>query len=124
MGRRRRDADLQDVNLLELVPVRLAEWEEIDGRVLVHRPRPAGRGVRAVMHRLFYHLSARRIRLDDVGSFTWRELDGEQSVEMIARKLRAEFGERVEPAEERLGHMVRVLHREELIAYPGWDEGP
>jgi hypothetical protein len=102
------------------VPV--AHAEEINGRVLVHRPQPQGRGVRLAVAWLFHVLSARRIRLDAIGSFVWRQLDGQQTVAEIAQKLRAEFGDKVEPAEGRLGHMVRVLRREGLIAYPGWDD--
>ena len=29
-----------------------------------------------------------------------------------------------EPAEERLGHMVRLLRQEGLLAYPEWDPVP
>jgi hypothetical protein len=36
--------------------------------------------------------------------------------------MRAEFGERVEPVEERLGHLIRVMRREGFIGYPGWDD--
>jgi hypothetical protein len=38
--------------------------------------------------------------------------------------MRGEFGEQVEPAEERVGHLIRMLRREHLLAYPGWDPVP
>jgi len=115
--------ELEDVNLLTLTPTRVAEWEEVAGRVLLARPMNWRPGVKGVLDRFLYLLSARKIRLDDIGSFAWRQVDGEQTVAQIADKLRAEFGDRVEPAERRLGHMVRVLRREGLIAYMGWDDG-
>ena len=34
------------------------------------------------------------------------------------------FGEEVEPAEERVGQLIRMLRRERLLAYPGWDPAP
>lgn len=121
MGRRGRVKQLEDVNLLEIKPVRLAEWEEVGDRVVVIRPGPAGRGIKRLVNLLFFALAARRIRLDDVGSFAWKQLDGDRTVAQVAEELRDRFGERVEPAEERLGHQVRVLRREGLVAYPGWD---
>jgi len=118
-----RQDKLEEVNLLEVTPMRVAEWEEVDGRVMLARPTRWRSGVKGVLDRFFYLLSARKIRLDDIGSFAWHQIDGEQTVAQIAGKLRDEFGERVEPAEGRLGHMVRVLRREGLVAYPGWDDG-
>ena len=35
---------------------------------------------------------------------------------------KTKFGDKVEPTEQRLGRLVRVLRREGLIAYPGWDD--
>jgi hypothetical protein len=75
----------------------------------------------APFHWLVYLMAAHRIRLDDIGSEVWRLLDGTRTVQHIATILRSRFGDRVEPAEERVGHLVRVLHREDLVAYPGWD---
>ncbi|NIN72686.1 MAG: hypothetical protein GTO46_12345, partial [Gemmatimonadetes bacterium] len=45
-------ARLEEINLLEVAPVRLASWEEVDERVVVERPVPAGRGPRALLRRL------------------------------------------------------------------------
>jgi hypothetical protein len=123
MSVRGRQDELEEVNLLDLTPVRVAEWEEVDGRVVLARPTKWRGGLKGVLDRFFYLLSARKIRLDDIGSFAWQQIDGEQTVAQIAEKLRDEFGERVEPAEGRLGHMVRVLRREGLVTYPGWDDG-
>jgi hypothetical protein len=67
-------------------------------------------------------MSARKIRLDQVGSFAWRHLDGKRTVEEVAALLREEFGEGVAPAEQRLGHLIWIMRREGLLAYPGWDE--
>jgi hypothetical protein len=121
MGRSSKLKALEDVNLLEIKPVRVAEWEEVGDRVVVIRPAPGGRGFKRLVNLLFFALAARRIRLDDVGSAAWRQLDGENTVAQVALKLREEFGERIEPAEERFGHQVRVFRREGLVAYPGWD---
>lgn len=118
----RGDDPLASVNLLELRPVRAAAWEEADGRVVVERPRPRARGLKAPVEWLSYLMSVRRIRLDPVCSHAWRQLDGSRTVEEVAARLRQEFGDAVEPAEERLGHLVRMMRDDGLLAYPGWDE--
>ena len=117
-----REKELQEVNLLSLSPLRLAEWEGGGSRVTVIRPPPRTGGIRGVLDRLLHALSTRRIRLDEVGSFAWTRFDGHNTVGEIGDLLRAEFGDRVEPVEERLGHLVWLLRREGLLAYPGWDE--
>ncbi len=119
---RKRVDELESVNLLGVTPVRLAEWEERGERVIVVRPKPHRGGLAGAIDRLLYMLSARRIRLDPVGSFAWLNLDGNLTVGQVAELLHEEFGEKVESAEERLGHLVRVFRREGLVAYPGWDD--
>jgi hypothetical protein len=117
----KRKSELEDINLLEITPVCLAEWEETEDRIVVIRPKPLKPRFAAPLQWFFYLLSAKRIRLDPRSSLVWKCLDGKHTVADVAARLRSEFGESVEPAEERAGHLVRVLRREELVAYPGWD---
>ena len=56
-----------------------------------------------------------RIRLDDVGSFIWKACDGETPLAAIAGRLRDALGDRVEPAEERLGGFVQTMLRSRMI---------
>ena len=74
------------------------------------------------MDRFLHRMSAKRIRLDDVGSFSWIHLDGERTVAEVADLLRMEFGDRVDPVEERLGHLVRLMRQEGFLGYSGWDD--
>ena len=120
MRRRRRARELEQINLLELTPVRLASWSEVDGRVVIERPKPES--AKKIGEQLRYWLAVRRIRLDERGSLVWKLLDGATSVAEVATALHVEFGELVEPAEDRAGQLVRMLHKEDLLAYPGWDE--
>ena len=118
------DASLEETNLLELTPVRLAAWREIDGRVVLERPRPRGQGVRGWLERVSNRLAPQRLRLDDLGAFAWARLDGRATVAELAGAIRERFGADAEPVEERLGQYVRMLRREGLLAYPGWDDVP
>jgi hypothetical protein len=121
MKRLTREA-LDQINLLEIAPVRLAEWEEEKGRLSVIRPKPARRGIGALLPWLQYWLAVPRLRLDDRGAFVWLHLDGVRTVGEIAELARVHFGEAVEPAEERVGRLVLMFRREDLVAYPGLDE--
>lgn len=120
--KRRLARQLEQVNLLELIPVRLEPWGEVGGRVVVERRKPAGSA--RLGKRLAFWLAVRRIRLDAHGSHAWKLLDGKTSVAEVSESLRREFGDEVEPAEERTGELVRLLHDQRLLAYPGWDELP
>jgi hypothetical protein len=129
--RRRRAVLLARMNLLELVPVRTARWEERDTRVVLTRPRPDA-GIRRrrpgwLVDRLVgwlgYALAPARLRLDDLGSATWRRLDGAATVGEVASAVREVFGEAAEPAEERVGTFVRLLHRDGFLALPAMEEG-
>ena len=55
------------------------------------------------------------IRLDEIGTFVWKACDGETPLAVIADRLRARFGGRIEPVEERLGEYVRTMLRSRLI---------
>jgi len=85
---------------------------------VIERPWPK----RGLGMKLRYWLAVRRIRLDERGSYTWRLLDGERTVAELAEALRFEYGEQVEPAEDRAGQLIRMLHSEDLVGYPGWDK--
>lgn len=121
MNRRRRQKLLEEVNVLELVPVRRAAWVEKEGRVVIERPKPTRRSPAALFEWLGYYMSMRKVRLDERGSETWRLLDGCRSVAEVAGELRERFGAEVEPAEERTGRLVQLFHQEDFVAYPGWD---
>ncbi len=84
-------------------------------RVVVERPRPTASGLRGVGQQLAYLMAARRVRLDDVGSFSWRQFDGERSCRDVCHALREEFGEAIEPVEERLGTFLRMLLQQRLV---------
>lgn len=108
---------LGDVNLLDLTPVREAEWKDVDGWVVLERPPPSRGGLRGLGDRLSFAMAARRIRLDDLGSVSWMCFDGETTVGEACAVLRERFGDPIEPVEERLGRFVRYLHQDGFLSY-------
>ena len=113
---------MEGVNLLGLAPQRIAEWEEVEGRAVLIRPEPGTGGLRGLMDRFFHRMSAQRVRLDEVGSFAWNLFDGERTVAEVGEAMREEYGEEVEPVEERLGRLVWLMRKEGFLGYPDWDE--
>ncbi len=119
----RRPDPLAGVNLLDLRPVRTADWsEDAEGRVVVERSPPAARGLAGLRERLDHWLATPRVRLDETGSFAWKRFDGERTVRDVVAAVRERFGAGAEPVEERLGSFVRLLRRERLVRYPGLDD--
>ena len=115
------EPDPEGVNLLALVPAQVASWSEDGGKVLLELPAPE-HSWRRPFAVLTYKIWNKKVRLDEVGSAAWKLFDGQRTVADVAQRLRAEFAERVEPAEERLGILVRMLHRGGLIAYQERDQ--
>lgn len=111
------------VDLLELEPVRCVAWQEsVDGRVVIERPRPPLRGLSGLFERANWFMSPRRVRLDEIGSFAWRRLDGATKVRTLANVIREAFPDSCQELEERLGEHLRAMRRLHLIAFPEWDE--
>jgi len=82
---------------------------ERPGQLRLVVPRFGGR----VMSWLFGRLNPAPVhfRLDEVGSFVWQAFDGQRSLGQVAEAARAHFGERVEPAEERVATFAAMLRR-------------
>ncbi len=96
-------------------PRRLLEWREEDGRCVLLRPRfgtsRPGRWLAGLSGDPYY-----RIRLDEVGTLIWKACDGRNSLAGIAGAMRAAFGDRVEPADERLARFARRMLKGRMIA--------
>jgi hypothetical protein len=110
------------VDLLELAPARCVAWQEgEDGRVTIERPRPRVRGLRSLIARANWMVAPRRIRLDEIGSFAWRRLDGSTKVRALAGVIREAFPDSCEQLEERLGAYLRAMRRLQVISFPEVD---
>jgi hypothetical protein len=107
----------------ELRPQRACAFEEEDEQVVLLRPRfGRGRLGRWVERRLGSR--PLRLRLDEVGSFVWRRCDGARRVSVLSEELREEFGERIEPVEERLVLFLTGLLRQGCITVAESARGP
>ncbi len=113
----------QVVDLLELEPVRCVPWQEnVDGNVIIDRPQPLLDGLRGLIERANWLVTPRRIRLDDLGSFAWRRLDGVTKVRTLAGVMRETFPDSRHQIEERLGVYLRAMRRLRVIDFPHMED--
>jgi hypothetical protein len=99
----------------DLAPVHRHRWEDReDGGVTVLVPKFTSR----FATRWLVPLLARpemRVRLDELGSFVWRQCDGTASLRAIAGRVAERFGGTPEDALGRVVRFVRKLAREESL---------
>lgn len=113
---------MADTDLTELpTPIRAAEWYEKDDRVVVIRP-PVGQSWLSPRRWYAAVFEPRRWRLDELGSFCWRRLDGERTLGQLADDVRETHGQDVEAIEERIRRFVQVLVREGMVRLPPADD--
>lgn len=104
-----------DPQFLRACPRRRLDWEEDEnGRALVLRPKfgesRLGHWIASRLNNPCY-----RIRLDDIGTLVWKCCDGVTEASEIAQRMRRQFEERIEPAEERLYRFLRRMYRARMI---------
>jgi hypothetical protein len=112
---------LKKTNFLDLTPVRMhthALSEE--GLVILLVPKFKNPKVAKFMipPRRSDHF---KIKLDELGSATWLEIDGERKIGEIADILTLKFGDKIQPVNERLSKFCtslydnRYIHFKELL---------
>ena len=112
-------------NFLEYRPARSPAntWDMNDaGLVTVHM---VHRGFYAALaQKLFHRPRVSHIELDELGSFVFQQIDGERTVEQIAQKVKAQFGEKADPLYDRLTQYLNILRSNRFVYYRGVDREP
>lgn len=121
MFRRRRPRP-SGVSWGELHPVRQCEWVETESRVSLVVPR-LGRGALARAFERWLRVRPYQVHLDDLGTYVWHRCDGSTAVTEIVSGLRDEFGDRAEPAEDRLVDFLKSLARGRFVSFAPYDRG-
>ena len=86
--------------MLNSVPVRSVPFEmREEGLVTLLRPKFVTPWLAWVLP--FLSRPVFRVKLDEVGSFLWLQMDGRRTTAEVCDLLKARFGERVEPVHER-----------------------
>jgi hypothetical protein len=114
---RRKSKQNTEVNLWELIPVRKFEFEKSENElVTILIPKFTNKFlVQYLMPRLKYPFI--KIKLDEIGSAVWNEIDGKKKVGEIADILEKKFGEKIQPIEERLSKFFTQLKLHQFIDF-------
>lgn len=103
------------VNLLDLAPTRLAQWEEIsDGVVVLLIPKFTHRWIAPWILPRLKHPDI-RMNLDAYGSFLWKRCDGTMTVGAIVDEMKKAFPQDGDGLYKRTGIFVRRLVHEKLL---------
>jgi len=70
-----------------------------------------------VAQKLFKKPPVTYIHLDEMGSFIWPLLDGEQDLVALGKQVEQHFGEKANPLYERLAQYVRILESYGFITF-------
>ena len=101
-----------DIAVSTTVP---AEVDE-EGAVTLLKPKFSGQLFQKYflprMKRPYY-----KVRLDEIGSFTWLQCNSRRTVKDIGNRMQEKFGENVEPLYDRLTFFLAQLERNKFITY-------
>ncbi len=108
-------------NLLDLIPKKILNDEiNEDGNIIVLKPKFRNKFMKKFvgpkLKSPFY-----KVKLDEFGSFVWRQVDGKLTVEEIGIELKNNYKENIEPVYERLSVFIQSLERYRFIEYVNYD---
>lgn len=110
-----------EVNLLDLIPEQKIQFEESsDGLIILLKPKFKNK---LLVKYLLPQIKKPnfKIKLDQFGSFVWKQCDGINTVEQIAKLLQDHFKEDIEPVYDRLSLFMQSLVKHQFIAYKNVD---
>lgn len=108
---------LKNANYLELTPVHLMKYSSDENNfVTIHIPKFTSQlGKKFIMPRLKNPYI--KLKLDELGSAAWLEIDGKKKVFQIAENLTKKYGQKIHPVEERLTKFLTQLYEQRLITF-------
>lgn len=69
--------------------------------------------------RFFHRPKVSHIKLDELGSFIWNQIDGKRTVYDISELVKARFGDKAEPLLGRLVRFLEILKTQKWIDLEG-----
>lgn len=106
----------REYDLLELIPLHNIKWEENSTTGLVELMKPKFNN--AILKKYLLPKLQNRfyvVKLDKIGSFVWKKINGENKIRDIAQALEEEFGESIQPVTSRLSKFIYSLNRNQFI---------
>ncbi len=102
----------------QLIPERKMDWETDPETQFVVIKKPKFKNPFLIKY-LLPRLKSQdySVKLDKIGSFAWKNIDGKVSFAEIGEKMKKEFGESIEPVDDRLGQFINSLRRYDFIRF-------
>jgi len=104
---------MDNKDLLKLIPIQKCESEKNGDIITVlYYKKP-----NFIEKKLFKKLSAKPLKadFDEVGTFIWPLINGENRVETIVKKCSEKFGDKIKPAEDRICLFIKQLNQNRFI---------
>lgn len=110
-----------EANLLDLVPQQKIKFEESgDGKIILLKPKFKNKLlVKYLLPRL--KKPNFKIKLDQFGSFVWKQCNGKNTVAQIANLLKQNFQDEIDPVYDRLAIFIQSLARYRFIEYKNFE---
>lgn len=94
--------------------------EDEDGVVTIHM---VHKGIYAAIAQKFFHTPrVSHIKLDEYGSFLWKQIDGVLTVGNLADRMKEKFGDKADPLYDRLVQYMQILRNNQFIYFAGKDK--
>jgi hypothetical protein len=117
LGYFRRTRILKHANFLELTPMQQHNYRmESDGTATILIPKFTGWLASRILQPRVKHKYI-TLALDELGTATWLLCDGHQSVKTICKALKAKFGDKIRPAEQRITTFLSQLYKDNIIIF-------
>lgn len=114
---KRKQKEVLEINLLDLVPERLIEYEVDDSNIVtLFAPRFKNKLLKKWFQPRLKNPFL-KVKLDEIGSSVWLLCDGHKNIKEIGEVLKDKFEERIEPCYDRLGMFFQQLEGARFICY-------
>lgn len=108
---------LRNINSLDLVPIRRHHHQsEENGLITLIVPKFEKKWTRNFFisgHRRDHH----KIKLDELGSETWKTIDGEKTVKEISDSIRSQHEEELDDLDNRVSQFISLLYEQRYITF-------
>ena len=103
-------------NYLERIPQKshLLNWSEDENEIVVLEIENKGL-MNRIFQKLFKKPKISYIHLDELGSFVWKQIDGEKTVLEIGKEVSKKFQDKSNPLYERLSGYFAILESYNFI---------
>ncbi len=104
---------MSDEEYVKLIPKRICEVEINHGiTTVLYIKKPT------FIEKIFFRSlinKPHKIDLDEIGSFIWGIINASKNIEEIIKLAKEHFGEKIEPAEDRVIQFIKQMHANKLI---------